>query len=429
MTSSDGRASLRDADTEHSLGARVAVETLVGPSGHPLFPGGYNRATFNVGPWCPMAVEGSGYLLVDELGREIIDLNNNFTALIHGHAHPKVVAAGHSAISQGSSFGLPNRHEVRLARALLSRFGNMDQVRFANSGTEAVMAAVRLARAYSSRPVVAFIEKAYHGLADTPLSTSPFARGVTQGVRGDVRVLPHGDVEALEALFAEEAEHVAGVVLDLIPNRAGLVPLPIDFVRRARELTRRHGSVLIVDEVISARLNYRGHADSLGIQPDVMTLGKMIGGGLPVGAVLGVASIMERFDPSHASGVEMGGTFSGNPVTMASGLAAMELYDEQEVARLNALGSQARKRLDAHLEGRPWDVRGEGSLLRAYCERTDTSAHAVHLRVWQAAYRRGILILPNGLACLSTPMSNDVVDHVVDELARAVVEVDDSLGQ
>jgi glutamate-1-semialdehyde 2,1-aminomutase len=405
---------------------RALVTGVRSKQGCPMFAGGYNRATFAVGDWCPIAIEGAGYLLVDELGNELIDLNNNFTSLIHGHAHPQVVAAGQAALSRGASFGLPNIGEIRHARALLSRFNFMDQVRYANSGTEAVMAAVRVARAHTGRDLIILLERAYHGLCDVALAAGG-ARGVPRGVSNDVMTVPINDREALRAVFESAGDRIAAFLMDLMPNRAGLIAVDDDFAGDTRALTQEFGSLLIVDEVISARLGYRGYAEARGVIPDVIILGKIIGGGLPVGAVLGKANVMARFSDSNERMVEMGGTFTGNPVTMLSGLAALELFDFAEIERLNGLGKQAREQLRVRLSGRKWEVRGEGSLVRAVCTRAGVDVAAAQLQVWHAAYRRGVLILPNGLASLSTPMDAEVVSHAVDCLADAMIEVDEDL--
>jgi glutamate-1-semialdehyde 2,1-aminomutase len=373
-----------------------------------------------------MAVRGAGYSIVDELGRELIDLNNNFTALIHGHAHPAVVSAGQEALARGASYGLPNLSEVRHARTLLERLPAMEQVRYANSGTEAVMAALRLARAHTGRDKVVMLRRAYHGLSDAVLPAGGDAarRGIPAGVDADTILVAVDDVDALEATLREQGEQIAAVLIDLIPNRAGLVALSDQFVRRARALTEELGIVLIADEVISLRLAHGGFAAARGVEPDLMTTGKLIGGGLPVGALLGRAEIMGRLDPHAPDSVEQGGTFTGNPVTMESGIATLQLLDEHAIARLNDLGERARARLVDRLEGRSWEVRGAGSLLRPYPVGDGPPAPVRHRALWWAAYERGVLLLPNGLAALSTPMTADVVEHAVDCIADAIDEVD-----
>lgn len=391
-----------------------------------LLPGGFGRSTFAVSDWCPTAASGAGYLLTTADGRELVDLNNNFTTLVHGHAHPRVVAAAREAMQHGLSYGLPNDGELHHARALLERLPHMDQVRYVNSGTEAVMTAVRLARAHTGRDRVVFVDAAYHGTSDVALPTMgrKGMRGIPRGVLDDIVLVPNGDEQALEAAF--DAGEVAAVVMDLLPNRAGLVPLPPAFVTAIETRCRDVGALLIVDEVISLRLAFNGLAAARGVQPDLMTVGKLIGGGLPVGAVLGTREVMGHLDPRRENALEHGGTFSANPVTMASGLATLELYDAPAIEHLNALGARARGRLTERLGALPWEVRGEASLLRPFPrgERTEATAE-LHRRLWWHAYERGVLLLPNGLATLSTPMTEAVVDHAIDLVADAIAAVED----
>ncbi len=315
-----------------------------GPRGFPLLPGGYGRSTYYTGAPSPYAIRGEGYHVWDDRGHELIDANNNFTSLIHGNAHPEITAAATKALSAGASWGIPNLYEWELAELLLSRLPDLDQVRFANSGTEAVMAAIRIARASTGRERVIVTKGGYHGTSEVALVPGgpAYTRGVPRGVIDDVTAVPLNDVEFLRQAVEAAPDGYAAIILDLLPNRAGLLSISEDFVRAARELATRYGIVLIIDEVISLRLGYSGMSGEYGISPDLLTTGKLIGGGFPVGAVVGKAELMAEVDPTRPGSLPHGGTFSGNPVSMAAGAAALRLYPAEEVQRLNQLGDATR---------------------------------------------------------------------------------------
>jgi glutamate-1-semialdehyde 2,1-aminomutase len=396
-----------------------------GPRGFPLLPGGYGRSTFAVGALSPTVVRGEGPRIWDDAGNELIDLNNNFTTLVHGHAHPQIVAAAERALRDGASFGLPNHSEVRHARTLLARLPEHDQVRYVNSGTEAVMTALRVARAYTGRDAAVFVRRAYHGSADAAVVTggSRSLRGVPDGVLRDSLVVPINDVDALSATIAEHHRRVAAIVVDLLPNRAGLIALEPDYVAAVQELCEHHDILLVVDEVLTFRLAYGGLAGERGIVPDLLTVGKLIGGGHPVGAVVGRAEIMSELDPSRSDGLEHGGTFSGNPVTMEAGRVALELLGPDVLATLNARGDRARAELDARGEPYGWQVRGQGSLLRLFPLAPAADVAALQLELWWAAYRRGVLLMPNGLAAVSTVIDDALMDDVITRLVEAMSAV------
>jgi glutamate-1-semialdehyde 2,1-aminomutase len=350
---------------------------------------------------------------------------------VHGHAHPAIVDAAVQAVVDGASYGLPNFNELRHASALLSRTSHLDQVRYTNSGTEAVMTAVRVARAHTRRDGCIFVNATYHGTADSALAPGgPLTRrGVPRGVLDDVVVLPINDVDALVAAVEKHPQRFAAMVLDLLPNRAGLVPLTPEYVEAAEHMRAQHGVLLVIDEVISFRQDWRGLAGQYGMTPDLMTLGKLIGGGHPIGAVLGREAVMSELDPLRPDGLEHGGTFTGNPVTMAAGLATMELFDVDAVSRLNGLGRRIRDGLRVVVEDLGWEVRGSGSLFRLHPGPTATEPVPVLQRaLWWEALRREVLTAPNGLASLSTPMDEAVVDEVVGRLADALRAVVDASG-
>jgi len=417
-----------------------------------VMPGGNTRQTVFRHPFPIYAASGSGCHLVDVDGIRYLDAINNYTALIHGHAHPVVVDAVREQLGRGSSFALPTEAEVELAELLATRIGSVEKIRFTNSGTEAVMMALKAARAYTNRPVVAKCEGAYHGSYDyaeistepdavawgragTPLPV-PMSFGTPEGVLQDVAVLPFNDAERSVQILEEVGDRLAGVIVDVLPNRAGLIPAERAYLVAIREATRRIGAVLILDEVISARLADGAAQAVFEVEPDLTTLGKMIGGGFPVGAVGGREDVMRVFDPSRGRPlVAHGGTFNANPVTMVAGLAAMELMSPAEFDRLNALGERAREGLRRAMTGAgvAGQVTGAGSLLRVHFhdrEMVDfrsalpsSSERDLSRRFYEALLARGVLVAPYGTAALSTPMGTEEIDLFIDIAGDAFREL------
>jgi glutamate-1-semialdehyde 2,1-aminomutase len=401
-------------------------------------------------PRPPYAASGDGCWIVDVDGDRRLDCLNNYTALIHGHAHPAIVDAATRRLARGTSFPLPTPEEIELATIIVDRLPSAERVRFMNSGSEAVMMAVKAARAFTGRPKIAKFEGAYHGSydyvevslgstsanwgpLDAPASV-PYSRGTPQGVLDDVVVLPFNRTEHAVARIEREAKSLAAVVLDPLPNRVGLVPAQREFLTAMREVTRKHGIVLIFDEVISFRVGYHGAQGAFGVTPDLTTLGKIIGGGFPVGAVAGSAEVMAVFDPTGGSpAAPHGGTFNANPVTMAAGVAAMKLLDERAFDRLDDLGAKLRGSLADCFKraGVPGGVTGMGSLFRLHggdrefidyrtTRPEPGEAERLH-RLVTALMHHGVLISTTGLGCLSTPMGESDLEGLIETFA-AVLE-------
>jgi glutamate-1-semialdehyde 2,1-aminomutase len=411
-------ASTSSADQRPSF-----AETFGGPRGHGLLPGGFGKAMTAVGPWSPMVVRGEGWRVWDDTGRELVDLNGNFTVNIHGNAHPSIVAAVEATARSGLSFGLPNRHEIDHARRLVDRLNGLDQVRYTNSGTEATQLAVRLARAHTRRSAVIVVDGSYHGWGETVLPTmGPRAeRGIPPGTRAETLVVGFDDVAGLEAAVATASEKIAAVMVDLLPNRIGMVQPSDTFLQAVQRLCARHSMALIVDEVISFRLARGGLTGLRGLDADLVCLGKSIGGGLPVGALVGKAAWMAELDP-FGTGLEHGGTFSGNPVTMAAGIVALDLLDEDALARIDALGTRFREQLAEPLARRGWEARGLGSLSRLYPSFARDNADVLDLqrRLWWQLHERGLLVAKHGVCAISTVMDGAVIERSADAVIDAV---------
>ncbi len=405
-----------------------------------VLPGGNSRATIFHAPYPIFARFGHGCRVTDVDGVERVDFLNNYTTLIHGHAHPQISAAITEQLQMGVSFAHPTEVELKLAELLTGRAPTFEQIRFVNSGTEAVMNAIKAARAFTGRHKIAKCEGVYHGsydYAEVSLDSSPanwgddaplpvaYSRGTPPGVLEDVVVIPFNQTEAAEKILKEQGSALAAVIFDLMPNRAGLIPALPEFVEMLRRFTRASGAVLIVDEVITFRLGPGGAQGKFGLEPDLTTLGKIIGGGLPVGAVAGKAEVMEVFDHSHGKApLPHGGTFNGNPLTMAAGHAAMSLLSADALERINSLGERARSQLNEaySVAGVPGAITGDGSLfaihladkkLSTYREAHKDAEEAELLKhVHHHFLREGIIISPTGLGVLSTPMTAAEIDQL-----------------
>ena len=316
-----------------------------------LMPGGVSspvRAFGSVGGTPRYMSRGEGAYLFDEEGRKYIDFCMAWGPMILGHAHPAVIEAVIKAARDGLAFGTVHRHELELAELVLEAFAPADRVRFVVSGTEAVMTAIRLARAHTSRHLLLKFSGCYHGHADSMLVKAGSgivtlglaeSEGVTATVVNDTLVAPLGDLEALEALFKEHGSQLAAALIEPLPANNGLLIQENRFLARLRELTQEHGAMLIFDEVINGfRFGFHGYGQVAKVQPDLTTLGKIIGGGLPVGAIVGRAEILDRLAPLGKT--YQAGTMAGNPVALAAGIATLkELRTGDPYRHLAALGA------------------------------------------------------------------------------------------
>jgi glutamate-1-semialdehyde 2,1-aminomutase len=435
------------------IASETRVESaLLNERARRVLPGGNTRTTVYRAPHPVYAASGHGCRVVDVDGVERIDFVNNYTALIHGHAHPQIVEAATRAIAAGASFGLPTASEIVLAETLCERSPTFERIRFTNSGTEAVLMALKAARAATGRPKVAKCEGTYHGTSDyadvsvdpqpdswgdpdAPASV-PTAAGTPASLAAEVVVVPFNRPEAAIRILEAHAEELAAVVLDPLPNRIGFIPATPAFVEAVVGFCRRSGALLVSDEVMSFRLGFGGAQPLFGYEADLTTLGKIIGGGFPVGALAGRADVMAVFDPTGGRPkVPHGGTFNANPVTMAAGLAALELLPERAIAELNALGETARVRVGEALReaGLPWQTSGLGSLFRILPTSAvpvdyrstlpDASSAALHSRFVAGLLDRGVLIDAGGIHCLSTPMTSREIDVLVAAVHDTALEL------
>ena len=317
-----------------------------------LIPGGVNspaRAFGAVGGHPIFVDRADGAYLYDIDGNRYIDYIGSWGPMILGHGHPRVVEAVKAAVERGTSFGAPTEAESHLAQLLVDALPSVEKVRLVNSGTEATMSAIRLARGFTGRDVVVKFAGNYHGHVDSLLVAAgssaatlavPNSPGVTAGTAKDTLVLPYNDVAAMEDAFADYGSRIAAVIAEPVVGNMGCVAPSPSFLHALRDLTSRHGAVLIFDEVMTVfRVAYGGAQTVFGIRPDLTTLGKIIGGGLPVGAYGGRAEIMDHVLP--AGKVFQAGTLSGNPLATAAGIATLEvLRDTNPYPRLEEVSAR-----------------------------------------------------------------------------------------
>lgn len=404
-----------------------------------LIPGGVNspvRACLSVDS-APVFVErGQGSKLYSVDGREYIDFVESWGPLLLGHAHPAVNKAIHEAVDKGSSFGAPCEDEIRLAEAVVDAVPSIEMVRMVSSGTEATMSALRLARGYTGRNKLIKFEGCYHGHGDAFLASAgsgvatlsiPGTPGVPDTVVADTLLAPYNNLERVKALFENHGADIAAVIVEPMAGNMGLVRPAAGFLQGLRELCDRYGALLIFDEVITGfRLSYGGAQQYFGITPDLTTLGKIIGGGMPVGAYGGRREIMERIAP--CGDVYQAGTLAGNPVAMAAGIATLaELKKADYPAlekRVDALASEIEAILKA--KGVPVTVNRLASMFTIFFTEEPVTDYdsakkadgTLYTRFYQQMRDQGIYLAPSGFECAMVSLA-----HTEDDFAAMLAAV------
>jgi len=408
--------------------------------GHAVFPGGVTRATIDKDPHPIYVARGEGAYLVDVDEVRLLDLNNNFTTLLHGHGYEPVMEAVSSLLSTGTCFSNPTRHEIALAELLTSRIPGVERIRFVNTGTEAVMFAIKAARAFTGRSAIARFAGAYHGAYDwAEAGQNGFDadgrgrrkarlgyKGAPDAVASDVLVLDFNDADAVEEALTVNANRLAAVLIDPMPSRAGLIEPAPEFIERLMAVAGRYGILIIADEVLNLRQSFAGAAARYGLKPDLLVAGKIIGGGFPIGAVGGRANVMAVFGGDEGSPlVAQGGTFSANPISMLAGRIAMEAATPAMFHRLEQQGNRLRTQLAmiARKHDAPFSVTGAASLFRlhpkpeaprSYAAAVQPPNEVATMRTLSRFLRsEGVLLPHDAAACLSSPMADDDVDQVV----------------
>ena len=414
-----------------------------------VLSGGVSRNTVFRQPFPNYANSASGCYISDIEGTTRIDFANNMAALIHGHSFPPIIDAVIEQLKKGTAYTLASQIELDFARHLIKRVKSFERIRFVNSGTEAVMAMIKASRAYTGRSKIAKAEGTYHGtydFAEVSQTANPsnwgnidnpssvlLAHGTPQSVSSDVIIYPYNDIERTLAILDKQAGQIACVIIDPVPHRVGLMPGANEFIEAVYHWTRRNGALMVFDEVITFRVNYGGKQEDYSVLPDLTSMGKIIGGGFPVGAVAGKEEIMKVFDP-HEKNLLLphSGTFSANPVTMTAGYKAMEHFDRKAVRDLNLLTKKAINQIHEaiKLEDVPLSITGAGSMFRMHLRAKppqsyreayqDEATKAVVNELLDYMYNKENILMINTFSCmLSTVMTQKEIDKLTEGLHRA----------
>ena len=405
--------------------------------GRRVMPGGDTRTGTFYLPYPLFVARGEGCHLWDADGHQYLDVLNNFTSLVHGHGHTAVVRAIADQAAKGTVHGTANPLQVALAEVLCRRVPSVERLRFCNSGTEATMGALRAAKAFTGRPKILKMAGCYHGSHDqVALAVSPpfdaVPPGLSPGAVGEVIIGAFNDLDRTASLIRAHRNELAAVIVEPITG-TGALPADHAFLEGLRAVTTECGVLLVFDEVISFRLAPGGMQEVHGIKPDLTSFGKIIGGGLPVGAFGGRADIMATYDPSQPGSIAHSGTYNGNAATMAAGLATLKLFDGAAVGRLNTSGDRVRARLQAAAEQRGLEVTitGYGSLMQLHFAagpiRTPDEAGRGDARLVRLLHllllNRGVFTATRQTYVLSTPMHQAALDTFVDRMNEALGEI------
>ncbi len=415
-----------------------------------VLTGGVSRNTIFRKPHPFYAASANGSFIKDIDGIERLDFANNMASLVHGHSHPAIVNAVTEQLQKGSAYTMGSEAEVLFAELLIGRSPEFEKIRFMNSGTEAVMTMIKASRAYTGKPKIAKAEGAYHGTYDyaeisqtanpsnwgdiNKPNAVPVVQGTPQKVLDDVVIFPFNDIKRTIHLLDQNADQIACVLIDPVPHRIGLFPATSEFIEAIYNWTRKNNALLVFDEVVSYRVNFAGAQCSYSVKPDLTALGKIIGGGFPVGALAGKAKIMEVLDPrgtflKHPHS----GTFSANPISMTAGRVAMEMFDEQAVSNLNALAMKARKQIEEVIKiaDVPMCLTGAGSMFKLHFQK---HAPNTYREAYQNKETREIInelldylflkediIMINTLACMfSTTLTQKDIDRLSEALLHGI---------
>lgn len=414
-----------------------------------FMPGGDTRSVTFFKPFPTFMKYGQGFTVVDVDGIEYIDFQNNYNSLIHGHAHPRIMEALSKQIKLGTAYGAPARNQHLLAEELCTRLPGADKIRFCNSGTEATLLAIGLTRYITRRYKILKMEGGYHGSHDVgqisikpalanvgpieqPLSVPEHA-GIPPNVIKDCVVAPFNDVKITEKIIAENQHALAAIMVEPVAGSCGMIPPEPGFLEMLRESATKFKVPLIFDEVLSFRLARGGCQELYGIVPDLTALGKIIGGGFPVGALAGSHEYLKHFEPDKVRLLGHSGTFNGNPVTMAAGLAALTELTVSEIDRINRLGEKLRTDLRSVL-GKlkiTAQVTGAGSLAQIHFTTREVkdwrsaATARVDLRtlLHLLLLERGIFSASRAFFNISTPMRVNQIDALIAAAESSLVEM------
>jgi len=411
-------------------------------------PGGISRNTVFRDPNPDYVEYASGCYITDIDGQRRIDFANNMASLIHGHAHPAIVEAVINQLKCGTAYTMATQIEAEYAELLCNRADSFERIRFVNSGTEAVMAMIKLSRAFTGKPKIAKAEGAYHGTydfaevsqtanpdnwgnIDSPESV-PVVKGTPKSVLNEVVIFPYNDIERTLSILNRYKNEIACVIIDPVPHRVGLVRGNPEFIEAIYKWTRENNSLLVFDEVVTFRVGFGGAQEMYSVKPDLTALGKIIGGGFPVGALAGREDIMELMNPRFGKpAFPHSGTFSANPITMTAGCTAMKLFDKEAVSNLNELTSKAIEQIQDSIKiaDVPVSITGAGSMFRIHLRQNQPTTYReafqpkeeqqVIKNILDYLYYQEKLLLINTCSCMfSTAITQTEVDILSDAFLR-----------
>ncbi len=413
-------------------------------------PGGVNspvRAFRQVGGTPIFIKEANGCYIIDLDGNRYLDFCNSWGPLIHGHRHPEILRAIEEQLKKALSLGIPNELEVELAKKIIDsinpKIPTIQKIRFVSSGTEAVMSAIRLARGFTDRSKIIKFEGSYHGHVDALLVKAgsglitfgqPSSAGIPKSFTEHTIILPLDDEESVKEAFKKYQDQIACVIIEPIPANNGLLLQRREFLEFLRKITFDHQSLLIFDEVISGfRIGFSGAAGYYNIYPDIVTYGKIIGGGLPVGAFAGRKEIFDMLSPDGP--VYQAGTLSGNPVAMASGLAQLNLLNDNIYKELDEKGFYLETHLNQIFKEKslPWGVSRIGSIFWIYmnsekpprrADEINPESMKIYAKLFHYCLNRGIYLAPSGyeVGFLSVPMEYEDLDKFIEVVKQFVSE-------
>ncbi len=419
----------RKTPTSAELFARAAT----------AMPGGDTRQSVYFQPYPLYVQSGKGSRVTDVDGNVLIDFGNCWTAMVLGHAPESVVKAIVEQAERGTAFAAANPYVQELAQLVVERVPSVEKVRFCNSGSEATMMCVRAARAFTGKNKVLKFDGGYHGSTDIfEVEMDHVVPGITQGVADDVLIAKYNDLDEVRDLVTRYKDELACVIVEGLMGAAGMIPPAEGFLEGLREVTREHDVLLIFDEVISLRLASGGAQEHYGVLPDLTAMGKIIGGGLPVGAFGGREDVMMQFSPLREGHMHHSGTYNGNPVTMAAGIATLKELTQERIDAINALGERARVGLRAAVKraGLKAEIVGIGSLMQLhFTDRPVTRAragstdpvllHLLHLGLFQ----EGVFANERGAYNITTAHTAEDVDVLVAAVERVLTAMRPAIQQ
>ena len=424
-----------------------------------VLTGGVSRNTIFREPHPYYVATANGSYITDIEGVERIDFANNMASLIHGHSHPAIVEAVTDQLQRGTAFTMGTEAEVDFAELMIERSATFEKMRFVNSGTEAVMTMIKASRVYTNKPKIAKAEGAYHGTYDyaemsqtanpsnwgdiNKPNTLPVVEGTPQGVIDDVVIFPFNDIERTLNILDQHTNEIACVLIDPAPHRVGLFLATNEFIEAIYNWTRKNNALMVFDEVVTYRVNYGGAQDSYTVKPDLTALGKMIGGGFPIGALAGRSEIMEVLDPrAKKLRHPHSGTFSANPISTTAGRVAMELFDEEAVLKLNALTNIAKLQIEESIKiaDVPISITGSGSMFRLHLQANSPTNYreAYHTKEKKALinelldylFLKENIIMINTCACMfATTLTQKEVDRLSEALLNGFKLIKPKLDQ